>query len=325
MLNSRVFPDAVTMHDEMCTAMMFGRMGRDYDWIGGPEVGITNLTIGVESFAYEFDFKSLFHARSRWNMMVRQYINPEALAHTLDMVDTHLQKSRRGIATMRVEQADDLHEGPGLIDIEELGTNLVKGRKVGRWTARRWGSCMLSMTFRVNPRPTVTLNSRTTYFGMLAMMDVTVANVFARMCCERVGVDIGEVQFVWQLNLAQWHGFRSLAWALTDDDARAQLEAYVDRRDTINNKKHGGLWRSVTGYRRLIRLDRGGVLYGDETFASALRMRKRFHTEVHGVAYAQKFAGGENPQYAKPFAPLPHLWSQDLDFSILGTDYAIGR
>lgn len=321
MLHSLEFDTVPEMHDEICQLMMLGKPGRDFDWIGGPEVGITNLTIGVRSFAYEFDFKTLFHARTRWNMMVRQYINPDALDHTLSMVETHLTKSRRGIATIRMEKADDLELSPGVIDIEDLGTNLIKSRKVGKWAARRWGSCMLSMTYRVDPTPTVTLNSRTTYFGMLAMMDVTVANVFARMCAERTGVDIGDIQFVWQLNLAQWHGFRSLAWALTDDDMRAHLETYVDRRDDI--KRLPGLWRSVTGYRRLIRLDREGKLYGDETFASALRMRKRFHIEVMGAAYSKKFAGGANPQYGKPFAPLPHLWSQDLDFSILGANYAI--
>lgn len=305
--------------------MMFGKLGKEYDWLGGPEVGISNLTIGVESFDYRFNFKEIFQTRQRWNMMVKQYVNPESLDHTLSMVESHLQKSKRGIATLRMEPTDDIDpDSPGTVDIEELRTNLVKSRKVGKWTARRWGSCMLSMTYRVNPRPTVTLNSRTSYFGMLAMMDVTVANVFARMCCERTGVDIGDVQFVWQLNLAQWHGFRSLAWALTDEEARASLETYVDRRDTINSKRQGGLYRSVTGYRRIIRLDRDEVKYGDETFASALRMRKRFHTEVKGTKYAQRFAGGAEPKYAKPFAPLPDLWSDALDFRAIGADYASG-
>lgn len=325
MLHSRVYADVVNMHDDICTDLMFGKVGKQYDWIGGPEVGISNLTIGVESFEYSFNFAESFHGRNRWNMMVRQYINPEGLEHTLNMVETHLKKGKRGIATVRLEPTDDIDpDNPGAVDIEELRTNLVKGRKIGKWTARRWGSCMLSMTYRNVPRPTVTLNSRTSYFGMLAMMDVTVANVFARMCCDRTGVDIGDVQFVWQLNLAQWHGFRSLAWALTDEEARGELHAYVDRRDDIDSRKQGGFYRSVTGYRRLIKLDREGVLYGDETFASALRMRKRFHTEVHGVEYAQQFAGGANPTYGKPFNPLPDVWSDTLDFRAIGAQYARG-
>lgn len=297
---------------------MLGKLGKDYDWIGGPEVGISNVTVGLESFAYEHNFAWDFQAATRWAIMVRQYIDPLALDDTLDRIEKYMGK-KRGVAALRLgsarldqDEIDDTECGPG----EDLHTNLVKERFIGKRMSRRWGSCMLSLTYRNVPRPTVTLNSRTSYFGMLAMMDVTVANVFARMCGERTGYDVGEMQFVWQLNLAQWHGFRSLAWALTDEDARATLDAYVDRRDDI---KRPGLWRSVTGYRRIVRLDREEVLYGDEKFASALRMRKRYHVEIKGEKYAERFVGGTlNPKWGKPFKPLPDLWSQDLTFSPIG-------
>lgn len=316
------------MHDELCAAMMLGSLGRSYDWTGGPEVGISNVTIGVESFEYDHDFKLDFQAKTRWAKMVRQYIDPAALDDTLDRIETYMGK-KRGVAALRLspdtvslpdpDEDEDLHAG------EQLQTNMVKERFIGKRMSRRWGSCMLSLTYRNVPRPTVTLNSRTSYFGMLAMMDVTVAQVFARMCGERTGYDVGEMQFVWQLNLAQWHGFRSLAWALTDEEARAKLEAYVDRRDDIDSTRRGGFWRTVTGYRRIVRLDREGVKYGDEKFASALRMRKRYHTEVLGLKYARRFAGGElNPKWGKPFDPLPSLSSTTLDFSPIGRQYARG-
>ena len=319
MLHSMTFPDANNMHDRLCWQMMKGQYGRDYDWVGGPEVGISNLTLGVESFAYEHNFAWDFQAKTRWAIMVRQYIDPLALDDTLDRIGKYMGK-RRGITTLRmspdtVSLPDEDEDQAG----EQLQTNLVQHRVIGRRMSRRWGSCMLSLTYRNVPRPTVTLNSRTSYFGMLAMMDVTVANVFARMCGEQSGYDVGEMQFVWQLNLAQWHGFRSLAWALTDENARAKLEAYVDRRDHIDNATQAGLWRSVTGYRRLVRLDREGVKYGDEKFASAARMRKRYHVEILGRKYAARFAGGTlNPSWGKPFEPLPDLWSQDLTFSPIG-------
>jgi hypothetical protein len=308
------------MHDKLCERMMLGRMGRDFDWLGGPEVGISNVTIGLQSFAYEHNFAWDFQAATRWAIMVRQYVDPLALDDCLSRIETHMGK-KRGVAALRLSpdtvSLPDPDEDTDLNAGEHLQTNMVKERFIGKRMSRRWGSCMLSLTYRNVPRPTVTLNSRTSYFGMLAMMDVTVANVFARMCGERTGYDVGEMQFVWQLNLAQWHGFRSLAWALTDVDAKMKLDAYVDRRDDIT--KQAGLWRSVTGYRRIVRLDREGVLYGDEKFASALRMRKRYHVEIKGPKYAQRFAGGTlHPEWGKPFTPLADLWSQDLTFSPIG-------
>lgn len=307
------------MHDELCRRMMLGELGKDFDWVGGPEVGISNVTIGLESFAYQHNFAWDFQAATRWAKMVRQYVDPVALDDTLDRIEKYMGK-KRGVAALRLTPPMGFHDDPdehNVEDGEHLATNMVKERVIGKRMSRRWGSCMLSLTYRNVPRPTVTLNSRTSYFGMLAMMDVTVANVFARMCGERTGYDVGEMQFVWQLNLAQWHGFRSLAWAFCDEDARATLDAYVDRRDDIT--KQAGLWRTVTGYRRIVRLDREGVLYGDEKFASALRMRKRYHAELKGSKYAKRFAGGSlHPDWGKPFTPLPDLWSDDLTFSPIG-------
>lgn len=320
MLHSFVFPDAITMHNKLCRRMMFGRLGEHFDWVGSPEVGMSNVQIGLQSFDYDFNFAELFQPATRWRKMVREYVNPDQLDWALGMVDAHLGKKKtRGIATVRMNQVeewdpdDDDYDQAG----SELSTNLVESRKTGSRTARRWGSCMLNMTYRISPRPTVTLNSRTTYFGMLAMMDVTVAHVFGRMCNAITGFSMEETQFVWNINLAQWHGFRSLAWALTNEYARAKLEAHYQQRD--DHKDRPGFYRSLTGYRRLARLDDEGVLYGDEKFASALRMRKRFHTEIYGPEYAAQFAGGTlHPYWGRPFDPLPELWSSTLDFSPIG-------
>lgn len=329
MLHSFTYPDAVTMHDAICRRMMFGSMGKHFDWIGSPEVGMSNVQIGLESFDYDFNFAEAFQQSTRWRLMVRQYINPDQLDWALGMVEAHLGKKpgvkqrinqKRGIATVRLNPVDEWDPDEDDYDQagSELSTNLVGSRKTGTRTARRWGSCMLNMTYRISPRPTVTLNSRTTYFGMLAMMDVTVAHVFGKMCNAITGFSMADTQFVWNINLAQWHGFRSLAWALTDNDARAKLEAHYEQRDK-HKATRPGFYRSLTGYRRLARLDDEGVLYGDEKFASALRMRKRFHTEIHGPEYAAQFAGGTlHPDWGRPFEKLPDLWSSTLDFKPIG-------
>jgi hypothetical protein len=326
-LNSFTFSDVPSMHDGMCRRFMLGKYPNDYNWLGGSDVGMDNLTLGIESFDWNLDLKQYWITRLRWNMMVRQYINPEALDQTLDMVGKYLHKKssgKRGVSTLRMQAAPDDdgldealldHAGPG---IEEMRTNLVSSWNAGRRTSRRWGSCMLTMTFRMLPHPTVTLNSRTSYFGYLALLDVNVAHVFARMCGDIVGVHPGEMQFIWQLNIAQYHSYRSLAWPLSQPEYRSILDKYADDRDNPKVLARKGLRNQINGYNSMRLHDIGGILYGDETYASRLRMRRRFHTEVMGEDYGDQFEGGTRyPRNTKKAKPLPHLWTGDLDFSAI--------
>jgi hypothetical protein len=168
----------------------------------------------------------------------------------------------------------------------------------------------------------VTLHSRTTYFGYLALVDVTVARTFAQYCADLTGVPLEGVQFVWNLELAQFHGFRSLAWMLGNDEIREEMEEHVDNRlDFPSRKGQGnqvGFRKSLDGYARILKSDRAGVLYGDESFSSFARVRRRFHTEVYGPEYAAQFAGGTRNRGGKAeFGVLPDLWASKLDFSCL--------
>lgn len=306
MIHGFVFDDPWTAHEKMCERLVFGdRPGKDYDWTHGTEVGLHNVTIGCRSFGYDFDLKRLWMPRTRWTMMVRQYIDPEALDDCLAKVDDRLHGRGRGIAVLR--------------------TRLVQGKGTGRGVRRRWGSCMLNLSFRTNPVPTVSLNSRTTYFGYLAAMDIAVAHAFARACGDIVGIAPEDMQFVWKLDLAQFHGFRSLAWMLMDDKLRRMLDGDVDNRRVYSSRmaegNQPGYRKALDGYARILKSDRAGILYGDESFSSFARVRRRFHTEVYGVDYANDFAGGTRNRGGKNgFDPLPSVMSSTLDlFGPLGT------
>jgi hypothetical protein len=323
MLNAQTFPDVVTMHDTVCRSFVTGRLGTDYTWTGSSEVGVDNLVMGVESFAVpDFDMASLWLSQSRWNTMVRQYIDPDRLDDTLGMISTHLSKSRRksGTATLRMATTDDLDDSddPGPV---ELQTNLVRGAQSGRQVRRRWGSCMLALTYRNVPYPTVALTSRTTYFGYLAMMDVMVANVFAQKVGEIVGVSPSDMHFVWHVDLAQYHGFRSIAFPTSRPRLLHALDQYVDNPSLCTRAKaegRMGWYKTLVGYRRILRSDREGVLYGDESFSSFARVRRRFHTQVHGYEYAEQFAGGSRLGSVGAFAPLPVLPASSLTFAPIG-------
>jgi hypothetical protein len=305
------FDNPVDAHDGMCERMIWGDNSNpndiDYDWTHGTEVGLHNVSIHCKTIDFEYNLKDLWIPPSRWAMMVRQYIDPEALEDCLAKVEermagNHAGRKARGIAVLR--------------------TRLVQGKGTGRGVRRRWGSCMLNLSFRRNPIPTVTLNSRTTYFGYLALVDIAVARTFAKQCAEITGVPLTDVEFVWHLDLAQFHGFRSLAWVLMDEDIREDLDNALPHRLEYSSQLMPGNtvgWRKVLdGYHRIKKSDDAGTLYGDESFSSFARVRRRFHTEAFGMKYASQFEGGTRNRGGKAiFAPLPDLWVSSLDFSCL--------
>lgn len=323
LLNTGTYDTAEDAHESVCRRLLIGTMGKELDWAGSSEVGIGNLTVAVRSFAVpDIDLASLWLTESRWRTMVKQYIDPDALNSTLSMVSDHLAKSKRksGTATLRLSPTDDLDEPE---EVADLRTNLVEGKKSGRQVRRRWGSCMLALTYRNVPHPTVCLTSRTTYFGYLALLDMMVANVFAQRCGDIVGVDVEDMHFVWHINLAQYHGFRSLADAVSDP-RRAKTFAKWARDDEKIHKMKAegrlGIHRVLTGLKRILRSDDEGRLYGDESFSSFARVRRRYHTQVHGYEYAKQFAGGTRlggSNGVGAFKPVPSLMCDELDFSVL--------
>lgn len=340
MIRAFSFDNPVEAHDQMCERLMFGsRPGKDYDWTHGTEVGLHNVAIHCATVDFDYNLKRLWVPPSRWTMMVRQYIDPVWLDDCLDKIEERMAgryagRKARGIATLRTAEhdisEDDILAGLDADhdDIAYLKTRMVQGKGTGRGVRRRWGSCMLNLSFRATPVPTISLHSRTTYFGYLALVDMAVARAFAVECGEVTGIEPSNMEFVWTLDLAQFHGFRSLAWCLTDDEIREQLAGDVDRRKDFSARiKAGnqpGYRKALDGYERILRSDRNGVLYGDEAFSSFARIRRRYHTEVHGIEYARQFEGGTRNRGGKgPFPALPDTWVSGLDFSCLGSTTAV--
>lgn len=285
------YDNATLLHDDMCEQLMFGDVkGKTYDWVHGTEVGLHNIVLEAEAFDWDFNLRDLWIPPSRWTMMVRQYLNYDAVDQWLNLItDRMTAKNGRGIAVLR--------------------TNTVAGRGTGKSVRRRWGSCMLNFSFRRNPYPQITLTSRTTYFGYLAALDITVGHALARLIDEAIEIDPSEMRFVWNLELAQFHGFRSLAWPLMQDDVREQMEADLPAR--MITQWAPGYRKALDGYSRIYNADANGKLYGDEKFSSFNRVRRRFHTEVFGAEWAMQFGGGE--KQVGPFAPLPSTPAENLD------------
>jgi hypothetical protein len=296
----------------MCEQLIWGDNNDpgkpDYDWTHGTEVGLHNVSIFCQSIDFNYNLKRLWVPPSRWSMMVRQYIDPEALNDNLAKIEERMSGPRYGGS-----------QGRG---IAVLRTRMVQGKGTGRGVRRRWGSCMLNLSFRKNPVPTVTLNSRTTYFGYLALVDLSVARTYAARCAEITGIPVSSIQLVWHLDLAQFHGFRSLAWMLGDPEIRSDMDKALPRRLEYPSRRAPGNqvgWRkALDGYARIKKSDDAGTLYGDESFSSFARVRRRFHTEVFGPNHSAQFEGGSRNRGGKgSFPVLPDLWVQDLTFAAL--------
>jgi hypothetical protein len=291
MFHTYKWEDATELHDALTEQLLFGTTDI-IDDANSTDVQMHNVLAWADSFKWDYDISRLWTTPQRWNKMVRQYVNPEAFDSWIKAVED-LPASRRGISVFR--------------------TNLVQSRETGRGKVRRHGSCMLTLSYRERPIPQITLHSRTCYLGYLSVLDMTVANVFARWASAIRGVPVEEMAFLWQLEMAQFHGFRTIAYPLGGSDEL--YEEYC----RLSTKDRPGLALSRKFHDKFLEMDKNGIPYGDMSFASFRRPRVRWHVQVYGQEYSQQFVGGtRNPSWAKSMKPIPATHVQDLDFIAIG-------
>ena len=308
------------LHDQMCTALVEATPD-ELDVISTVDVQIHNVVAQADSMDWDFDLKSMWLTKSRWSMMARQYIDPEEFEAWIAQVTSKIGTKGRGIAVMR--------------------TKIVKprgGAATGHTNkeTRRWGSCMLAISYKAKPRPQITLYSRTSYLGYIGALDLTVAWMVARTLGKSLGLEPKDFQFVWMNEAIQWHNFKSLAFLLNHPDEKRQKQY---RRLMMKKEKKlkpeelemlensPGLQLSRKWLAKVIQEDKDGLSYGDMTYNTYRRIRRRWHTEVHGLEFAKQFEGysvyktgpkkGEQKEFFKAYGPLPHCHVSTLDFSAL--------
>lgn len=303
MLHAFQFKTATDLHERITHKLAYSPADK-LDFWSSVDVHFCNVIARAESFQWEFDLKDLWLTKSRWTTLARQYINPHALDAWLDIIEDRMSKnskSSRGMALMR--------------------TNQVKPRVMQKKVSRRWGSCMLAVSFRRVPEPQITLYSRTSYMGYLASLDITVAHTCAQLVSERIGVPVEDMSFVWMMEDAQF-SFKSMAYLFNNPDLYPDLQN-CNTLDKRNQAKAPGLYLSAKWWEVFRKEDENGVLYGDMTWGACRRVRKRWHTEVFGEHYGIPFEGGKTQ--GKRYELLPSVPSTTLDFSCLdrirkGTD-----
>jgi hypothetical protein len=249
------------LHQNLCRELVESPKEK-LDVVSSVDVQIHNTISEARSMQWDFDLKSMWLTKSRWSMMARQYIDPNELQAWIDQI------------TARI------------------------GLKHTNKETRRWGSCMLGLSFKALPQPTLVMYSRTSYLGYLAALDLSVAWMCGTYLATELGCKVSDFRFIWMNEALQYHNFKSLAFLLNHPDPdeakkyrRLMLRPVLKPKAQTYILERPGLLLSRRWMERLIKLDAEGKSYGDMTYNTYRRIRRRYHTEVLGLERAQEFEG----------------------------------
>jgi hypothetical protein len=309
------------LHEQLCRILVESPRDK-LDVVSAVDVQIHDTISEAASMQWEFDLKSMWLTPQRWTMMQRQYIDPVELRLWIERITSKIGLRDRGIAHMRTK------------------TVAARGGAATGHTnkeTRRWGSCMLGLSFKAVPTPTLLMHSRTSYLGYLAALDLSVAWMCGRYLARELGCSVSDFKFVWMNEALQYHNFKSLAFLLNHRDP--EMRKHYRRLILLSASKLSsseleivetspGLRLSRVWMMRMRKLDAEGKSYGDMTYNTYRRIRRRYHTEVRGLEYAQRFEGwsyykkgekeGEQKEFFKAYGELPSTPIETLDFKGIG-------
>ena len=298
---NKTFPTMDAMHEGMGKRLLFASAD-ELDSYSSMEVELADVSVLAESMVWTPELRRTWVAESRWNTMIRQYLDPVAVESWLDAI-----VAREGGSTRK--------RGSHI-----LRTNLVEKRKGGNAHTRTLGSCMLSLAFRTRPTPQVTLYSRTSYIGYLSLLDMSVAYVAGKLAAERLGLKIEDFSFRWVLEGIQYHAFRTIAYPLGREKVKNKFLAHE------LDPQYPGIWIARKHHTKFTEMDKQGKLYSEMTYTSYRRLRKRWHSEMFGYDYAQQFADYDSPRSDhRAYKPLPDTTVQALDFTPIGLSHDLHR
>jgi len=315
------------LHDRMCHKLIHATAD-ELDVVSTVDVQLHNVIAEAQSMEWDFDLKHLWLTPSRWTMMVRQYVPREEFIQWLEKCTKYIGLKNRGIAMLR--------------------TNVVKprgGEAFGNKESRRWGSCMLAISYKAVPAPQITLYSRTSYLGYLSGLDMSIAWMAAKYLAGELGCDVKDFKFVWMNEAAQYHNFKSMAYLLNhpDPELRKQYRRWIrfseaKLRDTGDYEyvaSRPAIMLSRSWMQKLILMDQQGLTLGDMSYNTYRRIRRRYHTEVLGYERAVQFEGwsyykkgpktGEQKEFFKAYHPLESVTIDSLDFSGIHLPYSPGK
>lgn len=208
--------------------------------------------------------KDLWVTPTRWSTLVRQYVDPIRLFEFLEGVK-QISTYNRGIVAMMMK------------DVQR--TVVASNARANR---RKWGGCMRVLTYRAFPDPTITLFSRTSYWGYIGGLDMLLAHKIAAMACDMLtadGLELRDMKFRWVLDTAQFHGFKSMAYIFeSDQDKLMRVKDWPE--DRLGPEEDYPTWKLVRNWwRRLHKQDLEGKPYAEMKYGAEKRIRRRYHAQ----------------------------------------------
>ena len=314
-------PTMTRLHADMIDSLLFARR-EEVDLVTSVDVQRHNVMGHADSMEWDFDLKNMWLTKSRWSMMVNQYLDGDDVQSWIDLVTRRIGTRGRGTAVLRTKT------------VKPRG-----GAATGHTNkeTRKWGSCMLNLSYKALPTPTITLHSRTSYLGYIGALDLSVAYMLGKYLGRELGIEVEDMRFVWMIESIQWHNFKSLAYMLNHTEAEQRKEyrrLLIKPLSKLNSaelelvESADAVRLSRKWLRKMMKEDAEGVTYGDMTYNTYRRIRRRWHTEVLGYERAQEFEGwsyykqgdkkGEQKEFFKAYQPLPSIPIDTLDLRTIG-------
>jgi len=313
--------DMTALHTKMADWHLDAKKA-DFDIVTQADTALMDVMARAESMEFNWNVKNLWLTQMRWRALTKQYLDPEATEAWMAQSIERVGKTGRGIAILRTKTVQP-RGGFGFSTV-----------------TRKWGSCILSVSYRARPNPQITLHSRTSYLGYLGALDMNVAWNLGRYVAREIGIPLNKMSFVWKIDSLQWHYFKSMAYMLNHPDEEERewfrwfLVAPDDEISAEEERDYLGVRTGrpvVRGARRwlakILAEDETGKTYGDMTYNTYRRVRRRYHREILGEEYAKQFEGfyyprahakEQRPTFYKVYPPLPDLWTNTLDLSPIG-------
>jgi hypothetical protein len=226
------------------------------------------MDVMVLSDTCEFNLdigKDLWITPSRWNTLVRQYVDPIRLFEWLEGVKD-IATYNRGVAAMM---------------FNDVQRTVVESN--ARANRRKWGGCLRFITYRAYPKPTITTFSRTSYWGYIGGLDMMLGHQLAKMVCDMLtadGLEPKDMAYRWVLDTAQFHGFKSAAYIFaSQQDKLLRTTKWPEAK--LGPEVDYPTWKLVRNWwKRINKQDAEGKPYAEMKYGAEKRIRRRFHAQM---------------------------------------------
>lgn len=190
--------DLVLLYKQAVTKLAKGHVGQGIvDYSSGPNAFAYNNVLSAAHCTFDdFVFTESPFTTHRWKRFIRDYV---------DVDDFHAW----------AKQSATLSKGSDSVYLtKRIERNRIKRHESGPLYSgsHRWGNCLMAVTYRKTPKPTIALYSRTTELATGSVLDLTFASIAARTIAREQGIKQEDIEFYWYASSVRLQS--TLAWPI---------------------------------------------------------------------------------------------------------------